>query len=240
MKKFNIYKFKPCLDATKYYDACKSSEEAWNNCSRGDWMLWITSNLEVDIKILTLAKVHCALTVKHLMKDKRSIEALEVALKFVNGKATLKELKIADSAAHVAAHINYANAAHTAAYACANAANAAYAAAYINYTHAANVADDACANAANAAAYAADVANAVAYATTNTTAYAAANAAAYAADAIYADYAYTAYTDIYTVADAAKIKNQLKTANICRKYLTKYVFKILSFYNNEKIQYKSI
>jgi len=202
MKKFNIYKFKPCLIAAKYYDACKSSEEAWNNCSRGDWMLWITSKLGVDIKILTLAKVHCALTVKHLMKDKRSIKALEMALKFVNGKATLEELKIA--------------------------ADAAYAAAYINYTHAANVADDACANAANAAAYAADVANAVAYATTNTTAYAAANAAAYAADAIYADYAYTAYTDIYTVADAAKIKNQLKTANICRKYLTKSVFKIIN------------
>jgi len=183
MKKFNINQFNPCLDAAKYYDACKSSKEAWNNCPRGDWMLWITSNLGVDIKILTLAKVHCALTVRHLMKDKRSINALEVALEFVNGKATLEELKIADSAAHVAAHINYANAAHTAAYACANAANAAYAAAY------------------------------------------AVNAAANAA---------------YDVADAAKIKNQLKTANVCRKYLTKPVFKILSFYNNEKIQHKSI
>src|SRR3990167_10748890 len=89
MKKFNINQFNPCLDAAKYYDACKSSKEAWNNCPRGDWMLWITSNLGVDIKILTLAKVHCALTVRHLMKDKRSINALEVALKFVNDKATL-------------------------------------------------------------------------------------------------------------------------------------------------------
>ena len=192
MKKFNIYKFKPCLDATKYYDACKSSEEAWNNCSRGDWMLWITSNLEVDIKILTLAKVHCALTVRHLMKDKRSINALEVALEFVNGKATLEELKIADSAAHVAAHINYANAAHTAAYACANAANAAYAAAY---------AVNAAANADNAA-------------------YDAAYAAAYAAN--------TADTAAYDAANAAKIKNQLETAAICRKYLTKSIFKIIN------------
>jgi len=204
MKKFNINQFNPCLDAAKYYDACKSSKEAWNNCSRGDWMLWITSKLGVDIKILTLAKVHCALTVKHLMKDRRSINALKVALEFVNDKATLKELKIADSAAHVAAHINYANAAHTAAYACANAANAAYAAAY---------AVNAAANADNAA-------------------YAAADAAAYAANA-----AANTANAAYDVADAAKIKNQLKTANICRKYLTKYVFKILSFYSNEKIQY---
>ena len=171
MKKFNIYKFKPCLDATKYYDACKSSEEAWNNCSRGDWMLWITSNLEVDIKILTLAKVHCALTVKHLMKDKRSIEALEVALKFVNGKATLEELKIAADAAYIAV---------------------------------------------NAACI---VTNAAACIVTD--------AAAYAAYATYANY--TIHGAIYNSANDAKIKNQLKTANVCRKYLTESIFKILLF-----------
>src|SRR3990167_9148624 len=188
MKKFNIYKFKPCLDAIEYYDTCKSSEKAWNNCPRGDWMLWIASKLGVDIKILTLTKVHCALTVRHLIKDKRSIKALEVALKFANGKATLKELKIADSAAHVAAHINYANAAHAAAYACANATNAA---AYIT-----NATD-----------------------TVNTIANAAAYVAAYAADAANADANYT---------DAAKIKNQLKTANICRKYLTESVCEIIN------------
>ena len=189
MKKFNINQFNPCLDAAKYYDACKSSKEAWNNCPRGDWMLWIALKLGVNIKILTLAKVHCALTMKHLIKDKRSIKALEVALKFANNKATLKELKIADSAAHAAAHIIYANAANAAAYTC---ANAAYAAAY--------------------AAYAADAADA-AYAV-NTIANAAAYTAAYAADA--------AYTD------AAKIKNQLETANICRKYLTESVCKIIN------------
>src|SRR3990167_9509497 len=190
MKKFNINQFKPCLDAAKYYDACKSSKEAWNNCPRGDWMLWIALKLGVNIKILTLAKVHCALTMKHLIKDKRSIKALEVALKFANNKATLKELKIAANVANVAADA---------------AADDADVAAYVANT-AADAAADAADDAADAAAYAAD---------------AAANAA-------------------YDVADAAKIKNQLKTANVCRKYLTKPVFKILSFYNNEKIQYKSI
>ena len=182
MKKFNINQFNPCLDAAKYYDACKSSEEAWNNCPRGDWMLWIASKLGVDIKILTLTKVHCALTVRHLIKDKRSIKALEMALKFANNKATLKELKIAANVANVAADA---------------AADDADVAAYVANT-------------------AADVANTAAYAV---------NAAANAA---------------YDVADAAKIKNQLKTANVCRKYLTKPVFKIVSFYNDEKIQYKSI
>ena len=213
MKKFNIYKFKPCLDATKYYDACKSSEEAWNNCSRGDWMLWITSNLEVDIKILTLAKVHCALTVKHLMKDKRSIEALEVALKFVNGKATLEELKIAADAAYIAVN-----------------------AACIVTNAAACIVTDAAAYAVNAACivtdatYAANAAYApanAAYAAASNDANTAADAAAYAAYATYANY--TIHGAIYNSANDAKIKNQLKTANVCRKYLTESIFKILLF-----------
>src|SRR3990167_2363622 len=193
MKKFNINQFNPCLDAAKYYDACKSSEEAWNNCSRGDWMLWIALKLGVDIKILTLAKVHCALTIKHLIKDKRSINALEVALKFTNNKATLKELKIAADDAHIAAV--YAG-------------------------------DDVVTN--TAAVYAADAVSVdyiIANAThANNAIYAAADVAAYAA--AYANY--TIHGAVYNSANDAKIRNQLETANVCRKYLTKSVFKIIN------------
>src|SRR3990167_7425201 len=200
MKKFNINQFNPCLDAAKYYDACKSSEEAWNNCSRGDWMLWIALKLGVDIKILTLAKVHCALTIKHLIKDKRSINALEVALKFTNNKATLKELKIAADDAHIAAV--YAGddvVTNTAAVYAADAVSVDYIIA--NATHATN------------AIYAA--ANA---------AYIAANTAAYAAAYVN----YTIHGAVYNSANDAKIRNQLETANVCRKYLTKSVFKIIN------------
>src|SRR3990167_1837894 len=208
MKKFNINQFNPCLDAAKYYDACKSSEEAWNNCSRGDWMLWIALKLGVDIKILTLAKVHCALTIKHLIKDKRSINALEVALKFTNNKATLKELKISADDAHIAAV--YAGddvVTNTAAVYAADAVSVDYIIA--NATHATN------------AIYAA--ANA-AYIAANTAAYAAADVAAYAA--AYANY--TIHGAVYNSANDAKIRNQLETANVCRKYLTKSVFKIIN------------
>jgi len=166
-------------------------------------MLWIALKLGVDVKILTLAKVHCALTVRHLMKDKRSINALEVALKFADDKATLEELKVAADAAYIAVNAAYI------------AVNAAY------------IAADATAYAAYAA-YAIYAANTAAYTAANIAAYAAADAAAYAATyTAYANYAtYTAYI-IYD--NAAKIKNQLETANICRKYLTEPVFKILSF-----------
>ena len=199
--KFDILQYSPCKSAIDYYENCKSSEEAWNNCLRGDWMLWIASMLGVDIKTLTLTKVHCALTVKHLMKDKKSINALKVALKFGNNKATLEELKIAADTAYDAAFA--ADAADVATYIAAYVADAADVT-----THAADIA-------VGAANIAADAANA-AYA---------ADDAAYAADAAARAAADDAYTPDYVAARAAKIKNQKETADICRKYLTKAVFK---------------
>ena len=90
----------------------KTLEQAWAECNRGDWMLWLAQKSNVDIKILTLAKVRCASLVKHLMRDERSLEALKVAERFAHGKATRKELAdTADAAADAA----YAAAAYAAA-----------------------------------------------------------------------------------------------------------------------------
>jgi len=108
-------------------------EEFLATCPRGDWILWLFVKSNPDsLKELTLAKGHCANTVRHLMEDERSLRAVDVAIAFGEGKATKKEL---DSA----------SAASAAAYA-ADAADVAYAA----YA----------AHAADAAAYAADAANA--------------------------------------------------------------------------------
>ncbi len=174
---------------------------------------------EEHLKLLTRAKAHCALTVRHLMKDQRSITACEVALKFADGEATRDELRTAYAAA--AAYAAYA------AYA-ADAADAADADAAID---AAYTDTDAAYAAAAAAAYAAadtDVAYAAAAA-----AAAAADTdvayAAYAADAAYADAAaaYAAYAADAADADAAsKTKNQKETADICRKYLPIEIWKI--------------
>lgn len=109
-----IEKYSPREDALIFRKQHATFQEAWNNCPRGDWMLWIAKKLNVDLKPLTLAKVRCASTVRHLMKDPRSTNALDVALRFANGEATREELNAA---------------AADAAYAAADAANAAYAAA---------------------------------------------------------------------------------------------------------------
>jgi hypothetical protein len=136
-------------------DACESAkewagdmpiEEIVSTCRRGDWLLWLAQKVDVDLRLLTLAKGHCANTVRHLLKDDRSIKAVDVAIAFGEGKATREELDAAASAAYAAA-----DAAYAAAYAAASAASAAAYAAYA----AADAAAYAAYAAADAAAYAA-------------------------------------------------------------------------------------
>ena len=129
-----IEKYKPCIEAIKYRKKFKTFKEAWDNCPRGDWMLWIAAKLEVNHRQLTLAKAYCTETVIHLMKDERSIQAVKVAKRYGRNRATKGQLKDAADAAADAYDV-YADAAAYAAYdaayaACAADAYAAYDAAY--------------------------------------------------------------------------------------------------------------
>jgi hypothetical protein len=136
-------------------------EEFLSTCHRGDWILWLFVRMNPNsLRELTLAKGHCANTVRELMKDKRSTRAVDVAIAFGEGKATTEELDAA-----------YADAA-TAEAATAYAAYAEAATAYAAYAYAAYAATYA------AAATYADAATA--YAAT----YAATAYATYAADAL--------------------------------------------------------
>ena len=138
----------------------KNIEEVLRDSYRGDWLLWLAKKLDLPFNKLTLAKARCAKTVIHLMKNQKSIYAVNIAERFGLDECTLEELNAAAYAASAAA---YADAA-------AYAADAAY--------DAASYADAYAADAAYAAAdAAADAAAATAAAT------AAASAAAYAADA---------------------------------------------------------
>ena len=120
-------------------------EEFLETCQRGDWILWLFARTNPkSLKELTLAKAHCANTVRHLMIDERSLNAVDVALAFGEGLATREELADAAFAADDAAYA----AADDAAYAAADDANAAFAASNAAYA----AADDANANAASAAA----------------------------------------------------------------------------------------
>jgi hypothetical protein len=148
---------KTLKDYLKFLNACKPAidwagdkpvEQVVAECHRGDWLLWLAKKCGVELQPLTLAKAHCANTVRHLMTDKRSTRAVDVAIAFGEGRATREELDAAASAAD-ASFVTYA------AYAAHAAADAAYAA----HAAADAAADAAYAAAADAAADAAYAAN---------------------------------------------------------------------------------
>jgi hypothetical protein len=107
----------------------KTAQECWEQCHRGDWLLWWAKKEGVGLRELTLAKGRCAETVIHLMKDQRSKKAVQAAIDYGNGLITDDQLRTAYAAADAAYAAVYAAdaAADAAVYAAAD-AYAAYAA----------------------------------------------------------------------------------------------------------------
>ena len=68
-----------------------------------DDALWATRCLECHCRDLRLFAVWCARGVQHMIKDQRSIRAIDVAERFANGEATADELAAARAAARDAA-----------------------------------------------------------------------------------------------------------------------------------------
>ena len=64
--------------------------------------LWCLRAVDGHQKEMRLYAVWCARQVQHLMKDQRSLEALDVSEKYANGQATEDELFVARAAAEAA------------------------------------------------------------------------------------------------------------------------------------------
>ena len=123
-----------CAESIKWLED-RTIEQAVEDCQRGDWLLWLAYKLGVKDRILTKAKAACANTVRHLMKDKRSLDALDAAIKYSEGEISRRDLNIFVTAAdHAAAHASAASEdyAVSAEYAAAVAAHASVAA-YANF-----------------------------------------------------------------------------------------------------------
>ena len=67
-----------------------------NGLDEALWCLRAVDEYESEMRLFA---VWCACQVQHLMTDKRSVDALDVAERFANGKATEKELAAARAAA---------------------------------------------------------------------------------------------------------------------------------------------
>jgi hypothetical protein len=181
----------------------QTPNQAWNNCQRGDWLLWFSSKLGIDKKMIVKAACQCARLTLPYTKDPRVLKCIEVTELWCIGQIDISAVRHAATAADAAAtaaDAAYAAAAATAADAAA--ADAAYAAA----TAAATAATAAAADAAYAA-YAADAAYAAATAAT---------AAAYAATAAATAATAAAAT---AAADAAHFKILQQCADIVRSII---------------------
>lgn len=154
-----LTKLNACIGAVEFVETQKTPQDAWENCVRGDWMLWyIGKNSKPESnnhRKLVMAACTCArLSLKYLPKDeKRPLKAIQITEKWAKGdiKITIDDVRNAAYAADAACTAADAACAACAACAAANAACAACAAAYA-------------ANAANAAAAADAYAYAYAYA----------------------------------------------------------------------------
>jgi pyruvate/2-oxoglutarate dehydrogenase complex dihydrolipoamide acyltransferase (E2) component len=87
-----------CEEARKWAKD-KTAQECWEQCHRGDWLLWWAKKEGIGLRELTLAKGKCAETVIHLMKDQRSKDAVQAAIDYGNGLITDDQLRTAYAAA---------------------------------------------------------------------------------------------------------------------------------------------
>ena len=145
MKTHTTYlkKLNACPEAVGWADQFPTLQDAWDNCDRGEWMLWLLGKQVGEPgtksrKKLVLTACKCArLSLKYIPEDeKRPIKAIQTAEKYARGVKgiTLQDVRsaaaadAADAAAYAAHAAAYADAADAAAYA-AHAAAYAYAAA---------------------------------------------------------------------------------------------------------------
>lgn len=145
-------KHNACHTGSKFALKFATMKDVWDALMRGEpdkktarcWALWIISRDGVLSKMERVElSVRFAERVKHLMKNQRSIDALEVAKRYADGNATDEELEQAADAVAVAAGAGAAYAAGADTVADAVAYAAAASAAYAGAAYAARAAYDA-------------------------------------------------------------------------------------------------
>ena len=148
-----LVKMDACIEAVEWAKPYKTFTAAWNDCERGDWMLWLAGRSGVDRKIVVFAACQCArLALKYVTKGEgRPLRCIETTEAWTRGDATLEEVLAARRAAYASADAAAYDAAAYAAYASAASADAAaYDAAA--YDAAASATYDSAASAASASA----------------------------------------------------------------------------------------
>jgi len=149
-----LEKMGACNVAVPWARQYSTLKKCWDNCERGDHLLWFAERIGIDHKILALSSCDCAERALRFVAEgeDRPRIAIETAQKWANGVdgITIGDVKIAAAAVRAAARAVF----DTTFVAARVAARAARAAAHAAYDAAA----DAAASAAHAAAHAASAA----------------------------------------------------------------------------------
>ena len=169
-----LKKIRACNVAVPWARQYSTLKECWDNCERGDHLLWFAERIGIDHKILVLSSCDCAERALRFVAEGEDCPriAIETAQKWANGVdgITIGDVKIAAAAVRAAARAAFdttfvavraaARAAFDTAFAAAvrAAAGAAFAAAFAAASAAYDAAADAAASAAHAAAHAASAA----------------------------------------------------------------------------------
>ena len=66
-----------CDDSLEWLSGVNSLQQAWDECKRGDWMLWILANLKADRKKVVLSACGCARLSLRFNPDERVLHAIE-------------------------------------------------------------------------------------------------------------------------------------------------------------------
>ena len=122
---YGIRELEACPEAIKWLRGQPDVTTAWNNCERGDWMLWLVGKLSGQPgsearKKLVLAACGCArLSLKYIPADEvRPLKAIQTAESWGRGDngVTIQDVHNA-SAAYAASDASAAYASASAAYA---------------------------------------------------------------------------------------------------------------------------
>lgn len=101
--------YSPCEEGAAFARQYETMAEAWDNCPRADWLVWICQQMKMSndqqfrlfaVWCVRNLKVSSDKTVWDLLTHGRSRNAVEVAEKFANGEANAEELRAAWHAAH--------------------------------------------------------------------------------------------------------------------------------------------
>lgn len=109
-----------CPKAIEWAKGYRSARKAWQECHRGDWMLWLCGRYSgqpesAGRKKLVLCACECArlslpIYEKKYPNDNRVRNCIEVAERWAKGKTTIEELREARSVAHAASGADYGDA----------------------------------------------------------------------------------------------------------------------------------